>query len=62
LPATDDEGAGCEVRPVAFLDAGIEGVAIDMGDGEGQKLGVPDREPRSASGAETGGAVADRVA
>ncbi len=39
--AADNHRAMGEVGPVAFFDAGVEGVAIDMGDGEGEELGVP---------------------
>jgi hypothetical protein len=62
LAAADDEGLGGKLRPVAFLDAGVEGVALDMGDGEGEEFRVADREARSAAGAETGGTLADRIA
>ena len=32
--AADDHRAGLKLRPVALLDAGIERVAVDMGDGQ----------------------------
>jgi len=63
LAAADDDGAGGEVRPVAFLDAGIESVAIDMGDRQREKLRVAHDVAAAAGGAgarcgKVGGAVA----
>jgi len=48
LAAADDDGVIGEGGIVAFLDAGIEGIAIDMGDGEGVEFGVME-EARGAA-------------
>ena len=38
--AADDHRARLQLRPVAFLDAGVERVAVDMGDGQPQQGAV----------------------
>jgi len=47
--AADDDGLVREGRVVAFLDGGEEGVAIHVGDGEGEEFGVPG-QPRGPAG------------
>ena len=44
----DDHGEVAKLRPFALLDRGIEGVAVDMGDGEIVQLRVPEDARRSA--------------
>ncbi len=46
--AADDHRAGRQLRPVALLDAGVERVAVDMGDREGQQLGMRHHPPAAA--------------
>ena len=46
--AADDHRQGQQLRPVALLDAGVEGVAIHMRDGELQQLRMPQQPPRAA--------------
>jgi hypothetical protein len=61
VAAADDDGVVGELRPVAFFDAGVEGVAVDMGDGEGEELGVAQgagAAARGANGAGRGGVEA----
>ena len=52
----DDHGAVAQLRPVALLDGGVEGVAVEMGDGEAVKLRVAQdaRRPAGRAGAGTG--------
>ena len=38
--AADDDRAVEKLRPVALLDAGIEGVAVEMSEGERRELGM----------------------
>jgi hypothetical protein len=52
LAAADDDGLVAKLGIVAFLDRGVEGVAIHVGDGEVEKLGV-----RRHAGAAAGGAA-----
>ena len=54
LAAADDDGVIGEVGIVALLDAGIEGIAIDMGDGEAVKLGVVEEAGGAADVAAAG--------
>ena len=54
--AADDHRAGRQLRPVALLHAGEEGVAVDVGDGERKRLRVADQTPAAADRA--GGRVA----
>src|SRR5260370_757736 len=49
--AGDDDRPLGEIRPVALLDRGIEGVAVDMGDHEAGQLGMRDKARRAAFGA-----------
>ena len=48
MAATDDPGTVAQLRPVALFDGGIEGVAVEMGDGKIVKLPVPKDARRSA--------------
>jgi hypothetical protein len=48
VAAADDDRLVAQAGVVALLDAGIEGVAVDVGDAEGGKLGVGDQAGRSA--------------
>ena len=47
--AADDHRPRRQLRPVALLHAGVEGVAIDMRDGEREQLGVPHDPPPAAA-------------
>ena len=47
VPA-DDHRNVAQLPPVAFLDGGVESVAVEMGDGETMKLLVPYDACRSA--------------
>jgi hypothetical protein len=49
--AADDHRLGGERWIVALLDRGIEGVAVDVGDGETVELGVAQQPRRAAGGA-----------
>ncbi len=49
LTAADDHGLVGELRIVALLDRGIEGIAVDMREGQPVEFGVPE-EPRTAAG------------
>ena len=51
VAAADDDRLVAQAGVVALLDAGIEGVAVDMGDGEVGELGMGDQAGRSAGGA-----------
>src|SRR5262249_54521974 len=51
LAAADDYRAVPQRRIVTLLDAGIEGVAIEVGDREGRQFRVPDKARRAAAGA-----------
>jgi hypothetical protein len=48
VTAADDDRLVAQAGVVALLDAGIEGVAVDVGDAEGGKLGMGDQAGRSA--------------
>ncbi len=50
LPPPTISGLSIERRVVALLDGGVEGVAVDMGDGERVELGVADQPRRAAGG------------
>jgi hypothetical protein len=52
--AADDDGAGEEFRAVALFHAGVEGIAIDVGDGEGGEFRVADDAAVGAGGADGG--------
>ena len=54
VAATDDHRAVAEFRPVALLDGGVEGVAVEVGDGKAVKLGVAQHARRSAGRAGAG--------
>ena len=54
MAATDDHGTVAQLRPVALFDGGIEGVAVEMGDGKIVKLPVPKDARRSAGRAGLG--------
>ena len=64
LPDTDDHGEVAKLRPVALLDRGIEGVAVEMGDGEIVQLRVPEdaRRPAGRAGPGVRGRPAAAVA
>ena len=64
VAAADDHRDIAEFRAVALLDGGIEGVAVEMGDGEIVKLGMPQDAHRSAdrTGIGTRGRTAAAVA
>ena len=47
--AADDDGAAGQLRPVALLHAGEEGVAVHVGNGEGEQLGMA-HDPAGAAG------------
>lgn len=49
--AADDDRAGGEGGVVAFFDARIKGVTVDVGDGKGEKLGVGKHAGATAGGA-----------
>ena len=52
---TDDQRLAGELRPVALLDGGIEGIAIDVGDAEALDLRMR-QKPRAAASAARFGA------
>ena len=54
MAAADDHGTVAQLRPVALFDGGIEGVAVEMGDGKIVKLPVPKDARRSAGRAGLG--------
>ena len=47
----DDQRPVFQGRVVAFLDGGVEGIAIDVGDAEVTQLGMGDQPARAAGGA-----------
>lgn len=49
MPAADDDRLVADRRIVALFDAGIESVAVHVGDGEREELGVAE-EPRGTAG------------
>ena len=53
VPAADHRNFA-QLRPVAFLDGGVESVAVEMGEGETMKLLVPQDARRSAGRADFG--------
>ena len=55
--ATDDHRLRQQFGPVALLDAGVEGVAIDMRDRQAEQLGVRDHAARPAGGAARDGGL-----
>ncbi len=54
--AADDEGVVAQGGVVALFDAGIEGVAVHVGDGEGGQFGV-DGQPGGAAGGAPGSGI-----
>jgi hypothetical protein len=56
--AADDHRLVAQRGVVALLDRRIEGIAIDMGDGEPGEFGMA-RDPRRAAGGAARAAVAD---
>ena len=56
VAAADDQRLVAQRRVVALLDRRIEGVAVDMGDGELCELGVAHEPRRAAGGAAVGAA------
>ena len=58
----DDQRLAGELRPVALLDGGIEGIAIDMGDAEALDLRMRQKPRAAASAARFGGAGDDFTA
>ena len=56
VAAAHDHRAVAKLRAVALLDRGVEGVAVEMGDGEIVKLGVAQEARRPAGRAGAGGA------
>ena len=60
-PAADDDRLVAQVRVVAFLDAGIEGVAIHVRDGEVEQLRVR-RDARPPAGGAAGAGLEGRQA
>ena len=57
----DDQRLAGELRPVALLDGGIEGIAIDVGDAEALDLRMGE-EPRAAAPAARLGRAVDDLA
>jgi hypothetical protein len=53
-PAADDDRPGGKFGPVTLLDAGVEGVAVDVGDGQREQLGMADDAGAVAGGAASG--------
>ena len=64
VAAADDHGDVAKLRPVALLDRGIEGVAVEMGNREIVQLAVAEDARRSAgrAGSSIGGRPAAAVA
>ena len=54
VASPDDHGNVAQLRAVAFLDSGVEGVAVEMGDGEAMKFLVPHDASRAAGRAGLG--------
>ena len=54
MASPDDHGNVAQLRAVAFLDSGVEGVAVEMGDGEAMKFLVPHDANRAAGRAGLG--------
>ena len=54
LAAADDQRLVDQIRMVALLHRGVEGVAIDMGNGQGGELGMGNDPRRAAAAAGAG--------
>ena len=52
--AADDDGAGKKLGAVALFNAGVEGVAVDVGDGQRGEFGVADDAAVAAGRADGG--------
>ena len=52
--AADDDGFRCQFRAVALFHAGVEGVAVDMREGQREQFGVGDDACTAAGGAGSG--------
>ena len=44
MATADDDGDIAKLRPVAFLYGGVEGIAVEVGDGEAAKFRMPHKK------------------